>query len=86
MSASRLYELLQALGVPVGYFFDGISAEDEAMLHEAIAEDAHLSPFRDFVSSGQGIQLNCVFPQIGDRIMRRDVLAIIEGNARVSGD
>ena len=86
MSASRLYELAQALDVPVQYFFDGISAEDEAVLHEAIAEDAHLSPFLDFVSSGQGIQLNSAFLQIGDRKMRRDVLAMIEGIARVSGD
>jgi hypothetical protein len=56
------------------------------MLHEAIAEDAHLSPFLDFVSSGQGIQLNSAFLQIGDRKMRRDVLAMIEGIARVSAD
>ena len=86
VSASRLYELAQALDVPVQYFFDGISAEDEAVLHEAIAEDVHLSPFLDFVSSGQGIQLNSAFLQIGDRKMRRDVLAMIEGIARVSGD
>ena len=86
VSASRLYELAQALDVPVQYFFDGISAEDEAVLHEAIAEDAHLSPFPDFVSSGQGIQLNSAFLRIGDRKMRRDVLAMIEGIARVSGD
>ena len=86
VSASRLYELAQALDVPVQCFFDGISAEDEAVLHEAIAEDVHLSPFLDFVSSGQGIQLNSAFLQIGDRKMRRDVLAMIEGIARVSGD
>ena len=86
MSASRLYELAQALDVPVQYFFDGISAEDAAVLHEAISKDAHLSPFLDFVSSGQGIQLKSAFLQIGDRKMRRDVLAMIGGNARVSGD
>ena len=68
------------------YFFDGISAEDEAVLREAIAEDARLSPFLDFVSSGQGIQLNIAFLQIGDRKMRSDILAIIGGIARVSGD
>ena len=63
VSASRLYELAQALDVPVRYFFDGISADDEAVLHEAISEGAHLSPFLDFVSSGQGIQLNSAFEQ-----------------------
>ena len=85
VSASRLYELAQALDEPVQYFFDGISAEDEAVLHEAIAEDTHLSPFLDFVSSGQGIQLNSAFLQIGDRTTRRDMMAMIEGFARVSG-
>ena len=83
VSAIRFYELAQALDVQ-GQFFDGISAEDKAVLHEAIAEDAHLLPFLDFVSSGQGIQLNSVCLQIGDRKMRFDVLAMIEGIARVS--
>ena len=68
------------------YFFDGILAEEEAVLYEAIAGEVHLSPFLDFVSSGQGIQLNSAFLQIGERKMRRDVTAMIEGNARVSGD
>ena len=44
-----------------------------------------MSPFLDFVSSGQGIQLNSAFLQIGDRTMRRDMMAMIEGFARVSG-
>ena len=74
MSASRLYKLAQALDVPAQYFFDGVSAEYEAVLQEAIAEYAHLPPFLDFVSSGQGIQV------------RRDMLAMIEGIARVSAD
>ena len=86
MSASRLHQLAQALDVPVQYFFDGMSAKDEAVLNETIAEDAHLSPFLDFVSSWQGIQLNSAFLQISDRKMRRDVLAMIEGIARVSVD
>ena len=62
MSASRLYELAQALDEPLQYFFTAFSAEDEAVLHEAIAEDAHLSPFLDFVSSGQRISIEqCLF-------------------------
>ena len=84
-SARRLYELARALDQPVQYFFGGISAEDETVLHEAIAEDAHSTPFPDFVSSEQGIYLNSAFLQIGDRAMRRDVMAIIAGIARVSG-
>ena len=54
-------------------------------MHIATAEDTHLSPFLDFVSSGQGIQLNS-FLQIGDQKMRRDVLAMIEGIGWVSGE
>ena len=86
VSASRLYELAQALDVPVQYYFEGISAEDEEVLHETIAKDTHLSLFLDFVSSRQGFQFNSAFLQIDDRKMRRDVLAMIEGIARVSGD
>ena len=86
VSASRPYELAQALDVPVQYFFDGVSAEDEAVLEETIAEYAHLSPLLDFVSSGQGIQLNRAFLQIGDHKIRRDVLAVIREIALVSAD
>lgn len=86
VSASRLYELAQVLDVPVQFFFDGAGNDDEAGMQEALAEDPHLSPFLDFVSSGQGIQLNSAFLQIDDRKMRRDVLAMIEGIARVSGE
>ena len=78
VSASRLYELAQTPDEPVQYFFDGISAEDEAVLHEAIAEDAYSSPFLDFLSSWQGIQSNSAFLQIGDRTTRRDMMAMIE--------
>ena len=85
MLASRLCELEQALDVSVQYFFDSIITEDEAVLHIAIAEDTHLSPFLDFVSKGQGIQLKN-FLQIGDQKMRRDVLAMIEGIGWVSGE
>lgn len=86
VSASRLYELAQVLDVPVQFFFDGAGNDEEAGMQEALAEDPHLSPFLDFVSSGQGIQLNSAFLQIDDRKMRRDVLAMIEGIARVSGE
>ena len=68
-----------------GIFFTAFLAEDEAVLHEAIAEDTHSSPFLDFVSSGQGIQLKSAFLQIGDRPTRRDMIAMIEGIAGVSG-
>ena len=39
VSASRLYDLAQALDGPVQYFFTAFLAEDEAVLHKAIAED-----------------------------------------------
>ena len=47
------------------------------MLQAAIAEDAILSPFLDFVISGQGIQLNSSLLQIGVLKMRRDFLAMM---------
>ena len=39
MSASRFYELAQALDGPLRHFFSAFLAADEAVLHEAIAED-----------------------------------------------
>lgn len=81
ISASRLFELSRALDVPVQYFYEGLDdPDDKAGFSEAVA------PYLDFVSSGEGVQLNRAFLQIPDGEMRRRLLAMVEGIARVSGD
>ena len=67
VSTIRLHKLALALDMPIQYFFDSISAKNEAVLHEAIVEDAHLSSFLDFVSSGQGTQSNSAFCRLATR-------------------
>jgi hypothetical protein len=49
-------------------------------------EGPAVSPYLDFVSSIEGIQLNRAFLQIEDGTTRRKILAIVEDLARVAGD
>ena len=73
ISASRLFELAQALRVPVGYFYDGMQ------------DNPPVSPPMEFMSSGAGVELNQAFLRIDDDKMRRRLLAMVNDIARVTG-
>ena len=73
ISASRLFELAQALRVPVGYFYDGMQ------------DNPPVSPLMEFMSSGAGVELNQAFLRIDDDKMRRRLLAMVNDIARVTG-
>jgi transcriptional regulator with XRE-family HTH domain len=86
ISASRLFELARALRVPVHYFFEGLTNPDEPSSYEALHEDNPVSPYLDFVSSGEGVQLNRAYLRIDDDVTRRKLLAMVEDIARVADD
>ena len=86
ISASRLYALARALSVPVNYFFEGLSNPDLPSDYDSLQEANTASPYLDFVSSGEGVQLNKAFLKIEDDVTRRKILAIVEDIARVAGD
>jgi transcriptional regulator with XRE-family HTH domain len=86
ISASRLYALARALSVPVNYFFEGLSNPDLPSDYDSLQEANTVSPYLDFVSSGEGVQLNKAFLKIEDDVTRRKILAIVEDIARVAGD
>ena len=89
ISASRLFELAQALCVPVGYFYDGID-ENEARaasngVGDGMQDNPPVSPLMEFMSSGAGVELNQAFLRIDDDKMRRRLLAMVNDIARVTG-
>ena len=86
ISASRSYALARALSVPVNYFFEGLSNPDLPSDYDSLQEANTVSPYLDFVSSGEGVQLNKAFLKIEDDVTRRKILAIVEDIARVAGD
>ena len=86
ISARRLYALARALSVPVNYFFEGLSNPDLPSDYDSLQEANTVSPYLDFVSSGEGVHLNKAFLKIEDDVTRRKILAIVEDIARVAGD
>jgi len=91
ISASRLFELSHALDVPVQFFFDGLDEptdpypEAGSRKPEAgMADEPLLNPYLDFVSSGQGVELNRAFLEITDDDLRRQLLSVVSNIARVN--
>lgn len=89
ISASRLFELAQALRVPVGYFYGGLDAPDAlpapSGVNDGLQDDPPVSPLMEFISSGPGVELNQAFLSIDDDNMRRRLLAVVNDIARVAG-
>lgn len=86
ISASRLFELATALKVPVSYFYDGLKTAGSGAEYGALQEKNPIAPYLDFVSSGEGVQLNQAYLQIDDNETRRKLLAMVEDIARVAGE
>ena len=90
ISASRLFELALALGVPVGYFYEGLEESDALArvngAKEGLQGSPAVSPLMEFISSGPGVELNQAFLRIDDDKMRRRLLAMVNDIARVTGE
>jgi len=90
ISASRLFELALALGVPVGYFYEGLEESDALArvngAKEGLQDSPAVSPLMEFISSGSGVELNQAFLRIDDDKMRRRLLAMVNDIARVTGE
>lgn len=86
ISASRLFELANALRVPVSYFFDGLKSAGSGTEYGTMQENNPMAPYLDFISSGEGVQLNQAYLQIDDDVTRRKLLAMVEDIARVAGE
>ena len=72
ISASRLYEISQALNTPVCYFFIGL--DDQTT--RAFADEMNLKAGELMVST-EGIELADLFPRIEDPEVRRNVVDLV---------
>ena len=83
-----MFELAQALGAPVGYFYDGIDENEERAASNGVGggmqDNPPVSPLMEFMSSGAGIELNQAFLRIDDDKMRRRLLAMVNDIACVT--
>jgi len=74
IGAGRLYEISRILGVPIDFFYEGVSP-DGGMAESGVA------PVMEFVSSGEGLQLSLAFMKIKDPKVRKRVLELVKSLA-----
>jgi transcriptional regulator with XRE-family HTH domain len=78
IGAGRLFDVSRILGVPIDYFYEGMSGQLAA--HAGSAEFS-APPVMEFVSSGEGLQLSLAFMKIKDAKVRKRVLDLVKSLA-----
>jgi len=76
IGAGRLFEVSRILGVPIDFFYDGVTA---SLDNKSASPEA--APIMDFVSSGEGLQLSLAFMKIKDSKVRKRVLDLVKSLA-----
>lgn len=72
IGASRLFRVSQVLGVPVGFFFDGL----ETVGAGGFAEGDQTPLIDDFINSSEGVALAAAFARIKNPSVRRKLLEL----------
>lgn len=83
VSASRLYQMAQILGVPVQFFFEDLpeQAKGEFGNSNGFSESSQEAMIMDFLSSSEGLQLNKALSEISDASVRRKVVELVKAIA-----
>ncbi len=75
ISASRLWDIGDALGVKVSFFFEGLRDLDMAAGGFSDSEQSH---FNRQVNSTEGLKLNRYFTRIEDAQIRKKILELVK--------
>jgi transcriptional regulator with XRE-family HTH domain len=73
ISVSRLHQMAEILGVPVGYFYEGAPRDDPG---GGLGENARAAYETDFLSSTDGFKLMRAFLAIKDGHVRRKLVEL----------
>ena len=76
IGAGRLFEVSRILGVPIDFFYEGVSGPAEE--RSGFSEPEGTPPVMEFVSSGEGLQLSLAFMKIKDPKVRKRVLDLVK--------
>lgn len=76
VGAGRLFHVGQILGVPISYFYEGVSEDAPHSKHGASSP-----PVMEFVSSNEGLQLALAFMRITDPKVRKRVIDLVKSLA-----
>ncbi|HEY0106266.1 MAG TPA: helix-turn-helix transcriptional regulator [Rhizomicrobium sp.] len=83
IGAGRLFEVSRILGVPIDYFYEGVSVQGAG---GGFQEPESSPPVMEFVSSGEGLQLSLAFMKIKDPKLRKRVLDLVKQMAEGAND
>ena len=81
VSASRLYQMGQILGVPVQFFYDDLPGNLAGTAPQGFSDTGTEGVIMDFLSSSEGLQLNRAFSEIADAEVRRRVVDLVKAIA-----
>jgi transcriptional regulator with XRE-family HTH domain len=76
VSASKLWEMAQALSTHIGYFYEGLGDPTEAP-----GANIPRDTLQEFLLTPEGIELATVFPKIAKGRVRRKVLDLVRAMA-----
>lgn len=74
VSASKLWEMAQALDAPVAYFYDGLEDGPDTAPQRS-------STVHDFLLTPEGLELATLFPKIPRQRLRRRLLELVRSMA-----
>ncbi len=77
IGAGRLFEIAQILGVPIGYFYEGVTAAVPGDSHSSIANP----PVAELLATAEGLQLALAFMRIKDTKVRKRVVDLVRSLA-----
>jgi transcriptional regulator with XRE-family HTH domain len=78
IGASRLQQTANVLGVPIEFFFEGVS---HMTTHGVVGSDAAPGYVADFLSTSEGVQLTRAFVRITDPNVRRRLISLVKAMA-----
>lgn len=78
IGAGRLFHIAKILNVPIDYFYEDVT---DANSMPGFAEDQANPPVMEFLSTGDGLQLNLAFMRIKEARVRKRVLDLVKSLA-----
>jgi transcriptional regulator with XRE-family HTH domain len=85
VSASRLFQMAQILGVNVQFFYDDMPGSVSGNLSTGFAENKNGELIMDLISSAEGLQLNQAFIEIKDADVRRRIIDLVKALGHRAG-
>ncbi len=82
ISASRLFQISEILGVPVQFFFEDLPLQEGGERAAGLGEAGEQTTIMDFLGSSEGLQLNRFFARISDPGVRRSIIELVRTLSR----